>query len=144
MYLVLPILQTLFFVASLTDLDELRDSINKHYNTQSYLVLSVNDMYLCYECIEVTVFAGHCNVRLLLPLPVQTFDRKFSLYSPVTLGQRTGNSQNFVRLTVKLPYLLLGESKQRYLFIVKHMSNDALGSRFLYAQLTPTFTAPQY
>ena len=80
----------------------MHDSINKHYKTQSYLVLSVDDMYLCYEPIEVTVFADHCKVRLLLPIPIQTFDRKFSLYRPVTLGQRTGNSQYFVRLLVKL------------------------------------------
>ena len=42
------IVKTLFCVAAIMDSDELRDTINKLYETLSDLVLSVNDIYLCY------------------------------------------------------------------------------------------------
>ena len=77
--------------------------------------IQLNDMYLYYECIDVTVFADHHNIRLLLTVPMKTFDRHFTLYRLVTLPHRVGNSRNFVQLMVDFPYLLIGDSKQRYL-----------------------------
>jgi hypothetical protein len=74
--------------------------------------IQLNDMYLFYESKEVTVFADHHNLRLLLTVPMKTFDRHFTLYRLVTLPHRVGNSRNFVQLMVNFPYLLIGDSKQ--------------------------------
>jgi hypothetical protein len=82
---------------------------------QMCVTCQLNDMYLFYECIEITVFADHYNLRLLMTVPMKTFDRHFTLYRLVTLPNSVGNSRNFVQLMVNFLYLLIGDSKQRYL-----------------------------
>jgi hypothetical protein len=93
--------------------------------------IQLNDMYLFYECIEVTVFADHHNLRLFLTVPMKTFDRHFTLYRLVTLPHRVGNSRNFVQLMVNFPYLLIGDSKQRYLLYTQADIESCTGKPIL-------------
>ena len=79
----------------------------------------LNDMYLYYECIEVTVLADHQNIRLLLTIPMKTFDRHFTMYRLVTVLHRVANSQTFVQLATNFPYFLIDDSKQRYLLFTQ-------------------------
>jgi hypothetical protein len=92
--------------------------------------IQLNDMYLFYKCIGVTVFADHHNLRLLLTVPMKTFDRHFTLYRLVTLPHRVGNSRNFVQL-INFPYLLIGDSKQRCLLYTQADIESCTGKSIL-------------
>jgi hypothetical protein len=79
----------------------------------------LNNMYLYCECTEVTVLADHRDKRLLLTIPMKTFDRHFTMYRLVTVPHWVGNSQTFVQLATNFPYLLIDDSKQRYLLLTQ-------------------------
>jgi hypothetical protein len=65
------------------------------------------------------VLADRHNIRLLLIIPMKTFDRHFTMYRLVTVPHRVGNSQTFVQLATNFPHLLVDDSKQRYLLFTQ-------------------------
>jgi hypothetical protein len=56
------IFDTLFVVATVMDLNELHDSVNKLYDTKLDLVHSLNDIYLYLRslCLLITITRGNC------------------------------------------------------------------------------------
>jgi hypothetical protein len=77
--------------------------------------LHKNDMYLYYEYSKVTVVASHHNLRLIISIPLKTFDRDYTLYRLITLPFKIAELNKYVQLVAEYPYLLLDDSKQRFL-----------------------------
>jgi hypothetical protein len=77
--------------------------------------LQINDTYFYYEYSKVTVVASHHNLRLIISIPLKTFDRDYTLYRLITLPFKIAELNKYVQLVTEYPYLILDDSKQRFL-----------------------------
>ena len=70
---------------------------------------------LFYEFMDIAVLADHHSVKLIMLIPLKTFQRHFYLYKLITFPYRIPNLDNFIHLTTEYDNLVLDNSNQRFL-----------------------------
>ena len=60
--------------------------------------LQQNNINLFYEFMDVAVLADHHSVKLIMSIPLKTFERHFYLYKLITFPFKIPNLENFIRL----------------------------------------------
>jgi hypothetical protein len=76
--------------------------------------LQQNNVHL-YEIIDISVLADCHGIKLVMLLPLKTFERHFFLYKLITFPYKIPNSGNFIKLIAEYEYLVLDDSNQRFL-----------------------------
>jgi hypothetical protein len=77
--------------------------------------LRKSNMHLYYEHSSVTILANHYSVKLIISVPLKTFDRHYVLYRVITLPFKVAKLGKYVQMIVEYPFLLIEQSQQRYL-----------------------------
>jgi hypothetical protein len=70
---------------------------------------------LFYEFLDISVFADHHSIKLVLLLPLKTFERHFYLYKLITFPYKVPSLGSYVQLTAEYENLVLDDSNQRFL-----------------------------
>jgi hypothetical protein len=73
-----------------------------------------NNVHL-YEIIDISVLADCHGIKLVMLLPLKTFERHFFLYKLITFPYKIPNSGNFIKLIAECDYLVLDDSNQHFL-----------------------------
>jgi hypothetical protein len=58
--------------------------------------LQQNNTHLFYEFMDISVVADHHSIKLVMLVPLQTFERHFYLYKLITYPYRISNLGNYV------------------------------------------------
>jgi len=61
--------------------------------------LQQNNINLFYEFMDVAVLAGHHSIKLIMSIPLKTFQRHFYLYKLITFPFKIPNLGNFIQLS---------------------------------------------
>jgi len=77
--------------------------------------LQRNNIILFYEFMNISVFADYRTVKLVMLIPLKTFERHFYLYKLITFPYKISKLDNFIQLTAEYVNLVLDDSNQRFL-----------------------------
>jgi len=77
--------------------------------------LQQNSINLFYEFMDISVLADYNSVKLVMLIPLKTFERHFYLYKLITFPHRISNLVNYIQLTAEYDNLVLDDSNQRFL-----------------------------
>jgi hypothetical protein len=77
--------------------------------------LQKNNIHLFSEFMDISVVANHHTIKLVMLVPLKTFERHFYLYKLITLPYRIANLDNYVQLTAEYDNLVLDDTNQRLL-----------------------------
>jgi hypothetical protein len=77
--------------------------------------LQRNTINLFYEFIDMSVLADRYSVKLVMLIPLKTFERHFYLYKLITFPYKISNLGNYIQLTAEYDNLVLDDSNQRFL-----------------------------
>jgi hypothetical protein len=65
--------------------------------------------------MDISVLADYHCVKLIMWVPLKTFERHFYLYKLITFPHKICNLDNYIQLTAEHDYLVLEDSNQRFL-----------------------------
>lgn len=65
--------------------------------------------------MDISVLADYYIVKLVMLIPLKTFERHFYLYKLITFPHKISNLDNYIQLTVEHHNLILDDSNQRFL-----------------------------
>jgi len=74
--------------------------------------LQRNNINLFYEFMDISVFADYHSVKLVMLIPLKTFERYFNLYELITFPHKISKLDNFIQLTAEYENLVLDDSNQ--------------------------------
>jgi hypothetical protein len=77
--------------------------------------LQQNNINLFYEFMAISVLADYNSVKLVMLIPLKTFERHFYLYKLITFPYKISNYPNYIQLTAEYDNLVLDDSNQRFL-----------------------------
>jgi hypothetical protein len=77
--------------------------------------LKQDTFYKLYEFLDISVLVDFHSIKLILHLPLKTFERHFYLYKLITLPYKVHGLDSYVQLTTDYEYLVLDDSNQRFL-----------------------------
>lgn len=77
--------------------------------------LQRNNINLFYEFMDISVLADHNSVKLVMLVPLKTFERHFYLYKLITFPHKISNLDNYIQLIAEHDNLVLDDSNQRFL-----------------------------
>jgi hypothetical protein len=69
--------------------------------------LPQNNINLFYEFMDIFVFADYNSVKLVLSVPLKTFERYFYMYKLITFPHNISNLDNYIQLTAEYDSLTL-------------------------------------
>jgi hypothetical protein len=61
------------------------------------------------------VFAEYNSVKLVMSVPLKTFERHYYLYKLITFPNKISNLDNYIQLTAEYDNLVQHDSNQRFL-----------------------------
>jgi len=79
-----------------------------------YVSLQQNNINLFYEFMDISVLADYHSVKLVMLIPLKTFERHFYLYKLITFPYKISNLDNYIQLTAEYDNLVLDDSNQRF------------------------------
>ena len=77
--------------------------------------LQQNTINLFYVFMDILVFS-YCNgVKLVMSVPLKTYERHFYMYKLITFHHKISNLDNYFQLTAEYDNLVLDDSNERFL-----------------------------
>jgi hypothetical protein len=77
--------------------------------------LQQKNINLFYEFMDIFVFADYSSVKLVMLIPLKTFERHFYLYKLITFPYKISNSDKYIQLVAEHDNLVRDDSNQRFL-----------------------------
>jgi len=65
--------------------------------------------------MDIFVFADYNSVKLVMLIPLKTFERLFYMYKLITFPYKISNLDNYIQLTAEYDSLVLDDSNQRFI-----------------------------
>jgi hypothetical protein len=73
-----------------------------------------DNINLFYQLVTISVLADYNSVKLIMLIPLKTFERHFYLYKLITFPYKISNLE-YIQLTAEYENLILDYSNQRYI-----------------------------
>jgi len=79
--------------------------------------LQQNNINLFYEFMDISVLADYNIVKLVMLIPLKTFEKHFYMYKLITFPYKISNFNNHIQLSAEYDSLVLDDSNQRFLLL---------------------------
>jgi hypothetical protein len=73
--------------------------------------LQQNNINLFYEFMDIFVFGDYNSIKLVMLIPLKTFERHFYLYKLITFPYKISNSVKYIQLVAEHDNLVQDDSK---------------------------------
>ena len=83
--------------------------------------------------MDISVFADYRSVKLVMLIPLKTFERHFYLYKLITFPHKISKLDHFIQLTAEYDNLVLDDSNQRFLLWKEAGVKKCRGKGIMYA-----------